>query len=109
MFEWINSHSNDILEHYQHSNHRYGWEIIREYTTLMHKLVRNNNFSVKLFRATFLKLAAILETPLVRISQAESKDVVSVARYYSAELVDFVRSISIVTFFPSFNYVTQIT
>ena len=78
---------------YKISDFTYAWEIIRDYKTILHKLVRENNFSVKLFRATFLKLAAILETPLVRISQAESKDVVSVARYYSTELVDFVQDV----------------
>jgi len=31
----------------------------------------------------FLKLESILDLPLVRISQAGSKDVVSVAEYYS--------------------------
>lgn len=75
------------------SDFSYAWEIIHDFKSVLHKLVRENNFSVKLFRATFLKLASILETPLVRISQADSKDVVSVARYYSAELVDFVQQV----------------
>jgi len=34
-------------------------------------------------RAMFLKLASILDLPLVRISQAQSKDIQSVAEYYS--------------------------
>lgn len=44
-------------------------------------------------RATFLKLASILDLPLVRISQANSRDVVSVAEYYSGQLVGFVRKV----------------
>jgi len=37
-------------------------------------------------RAMFLKLASILDLPLVRISQAQSKDIQSVAEYYSGTL-----------------------
>ena len=33
----------------------------------------------------FMKLASILDLPLVRISQAQSKDIGSVAEYYSGE------------------------
>lgn len=34
-------------------------------------------------RALFLKLTSVLDTPLVRITQAGSKDTESVAHYYS--------------------------
>lgn len=41
-------------------------------------------------RATFLKLASALDLPLIRISQAESKDMESVSQHYSDELVGYV-------------------
>ena len=47
--------------------------------------------SVLKLRATFLKLASILQLPLVRIGQCQSPDLVSVSEYYSGELVAFVR------------------
>jgi len=39
-------------------------------------------------------LASILAVPLVRITQADSKDAVSVAEYYSSALVSYVRKVS---------------
>ena len=53
--------------------------------------------SVLLLRATFLKLVSIIDLPLVRINQCGSKDVVSVAGYYSGELVAFVRKVPVVS------------
>jgi len=47
--------------------------------------------SVIKFRSTFLKLASILQIPLIRIDEANSPDLVSVSQYYSGELVKFVR------------------
>ena len=44
-------------------------------------------------RAVFLKLASILDVPLVRITQANSPDTVSVAAYYSGELMQYVRRV----------------
>ncbi len=41
----------------------------------------------------FLKLSYALEGPVFRISQARSKDLVSVSQYYSSELVSFVRDV----------------
>jgi WASH complex subunit strumpellin len=38
---------------------------------------------VLLLRATFMKLASILDAPLVRINQAQSPDLESVAEYFS--------------------------
>ena len=45
-------------------------------------MIRDPGTVIKL-RAMFLKLASILDLPLVRISQAQSKDINSVAEYYS--------------------------
>lgn len=39
-------------------------------------------------------MASALDLPLVRISQANSPDLVSVSQYYSGELVSYVRKVS---------------
>jgi WASH complex subunit strumpellin len=44
----------------------YAFDIITDYIPLMHALVKKDPFSVLLLRATFLKLASVLELPLVR-------------------------------------------
>jgi hypothetical protein len=46
-------------------------------------------------RATFLKLASILDLPLVRIVQSNSPDLYSVSEFYSGKLVLFVRRVCI--------------
>ena len=40
-----------------------------------------------------MKTASILDVPLVRIAAIDSPDAVSVAEYYSSELVEFVRRV----------------
>ena len=49
--------------------------------------------TVVLLRATLLKLASMLEVPPIRINQCESPDTISVAEYYSSELVEFLRRV----------------
>ena len=71
----------------------YGWELIRDYIGIMQSRVRKDPKTVLSLRATFLKLASILDVPLTRITQAGSKDTISVAEYYSGELVSFVRDV----------------
>ena len=57
----------------------YAFDIITDYIPLMHASVKKDPFAVLLLRATFLKLASVLYLPLVRINQAASPDLVSVA------------------------------
>eukprot|EP00948_MAST-09A_sp_MAST-9A-sp1_P002733 g2733.t1 len=71
----------------------YAWELIRDYVDYMQGRVRQDPTAVIALRATFLKLATILDLPLTRITQAGSKDTISVAQYYSKELVSFVRDV----------------
>ena len=59
----------------------------------MQTLLKANSKNVLLLRATFLKLASILNFPLVRLFEIESEDIESVTNYYSGELVVFVRDI----------------
>lgn len=69
----------------------YAWDIIHDYTQLMHEKIRTVPRHCLLLRSTFLKLASILSLPLVRITQAASEDDVSVADYFSSALVQYVR------------------
>ena len=69
----------------------YAWRIMIDYIPIFHNLIHENPSSVVLLRATFLKTASILDIPLVRIIAIDSPDAVSVAEYYSTELVNFVR------------------
>lgn len=68
-------------------------QVIHDYVRDMQTRVRRDPSSVTLLRAVFLKLSSVLDVPLVRITQASSPDAVSVAQYYSAELVSLVRHI----------------
>ena len=80
----------------------YAWEIVNDYVTAMQSRIKKYVFNGQInqirdpsiiikLRSTFLKLASMLELPLVRIGQAKSNDIVSVSQYYSSELVAFVR------------------
>nr|CCA20608.1 PREDICTED: hypothetical protein [Albugo laibachii Nc14] len=71
----------------------YAWEIINDFMKILHQRVKSDPSSVILLRAVFLKLASILDVPLTRIYQCDSGDVISVAEYYSGELVDYVRRV----------------
>jgi len=53
--------------------------------------------TVLLLKAVFTKLASIMNVPLQRIIEYNSEDMRSVAKYYSGELVKFVkRTLSII-------------
>ncbi|KAE8748690.1 hypothetical protein FOCC_FOCC004493 [Frankliniella occidentalis] len=71
----------------------YAWEIVESYTKYMQEGIKRDPGLVIKLRATFLKLSSALETPLLRINQARSADLVSVSGYYSGELVAYVRTV----------------
>nr|CAB3267669.1 WASH complex subunit strumpellin-like [Phallusia mammillata] len=72
----------------------YAWTLMdQNYTTNMQQGIKSNPSLVIKLRATFLKLASALELPLLRINQANSKDLLSVSQYYSGELVTYVRKV----------------
>ena len=75
------------------SDFAYAWEIINDYTPFLHDKIKNDPLTCLLLRSTFLKLASILNLPLIRISQANSADDVSVADKYSSDLIAYVRSV----------------
>lgn len=71
----------------------YAWQLVDRYKPIFQTLIKRDPATVIKLRALFLKLQSILDLPLVRISQANSRDVVSVAEYYSGELVEFIRQV----------------
>lgn len=75
------------------SDMSFAWELVRDYVGDMHDRIRGDPTSVAVLRALFLKLTSVLNTPLVRITQAASRDEESVAQFYSGELVAFLRRV----------------
>jgi WASH complex subunit strumpellin len=75
------------------SDFSFAWEIMRDFVGDMHDRIKGDPASVRLMRATFLKLTSVLDVPLVRIQEARSEDTLSVAEYYSGELVAFLRTV----------------
>ncbi|ELU12274.1 hypothetical protein CAPTEDRAFT_155968 [Capitella teleta] len=71
----------------------YAWHIVDSYTPCMQSGIKRDPTLVTQLRATFLKLASALELPLLRINQANSRDLVSVSQYYSGVLVAYVRKV----------------
>jgi WASH complex subunit strumpellin len=86
----------------------YAWQVLVDYVDVLHERIRRDPASVVLLRATFLKTASILDIPLVRIAAIDSPDAVSVAEYYSGELVEFVRTVLEVIPISVFNILSQI-
>eukprot|EP00039_Didymoeca_costata_P019334 m.337103 g.337103 ORF g.337103 m.337103 type:complete len:1151 (+) comp18047_c0_seq1:185-3637(+) len=87
----------------------YSWQIIDVFTALMQDGIKRDPTIVIKLRATFLKLASALEVPLVRISQANSKDLESVSQHYSGELVGYVRKVLQIIPESMFEIVLRIT
>jgi WASH complex subunit strumpellin len=71
----------------------YAWDIINDFMIPMQDRIRLTPHTVKALRATFLKLASVLELPLLRIMEAGSDDAESVSQYYSSQLVDYIRKV----------------
>lgn len=73
------------------SDTSYAWRVMADYVDTIHARVKADPATVVLLRATFLKLASMLDVPLIRINQCDSPDTISVAQYYSSEMVEFLR------------------
>ena len=87
----------------------YAKKLINAYTPLIHEQVARDPSICLLLRATFRKLSSLLSQPMVRITQAESKDDVSVAEYYSTDLVTYVRGVLEVVPVSVFRILDKIT
>jgi WASH complex subunit strumpellin len=90
------------------SDASYAWQTLGDYIPVFHERIRRDPSSVVLLRATFLKTASILDVPLVRITAIDSPDAVSVAEYYSGELVEFVRLVLEIIPISVFHVLRQI-
>lgn len=86
----------------------YCWQIIDDYVPYMQARIKRDPTSVLKLRATFLKLASIIQLPVLRINQASSPDFFSVSEYYSGELVDFVRKVLEIVPRSMFQILSQI-
>ena len=89
----VNVKRNYLIAISKISDFSYAWISIHDYSQEMQTLLKVNSKNVLLLRATFLKLASILNFPLVRLFEIDSEDIESVTNYYSGELVVFVRDI----------------
>jgi len=71
----------------------YAWLAIDEYMGVMQDRIKMEPKVVLLLKTVFLKLASIMNQPLIRIIESGSDDLRSVAQYYSGELVKFVKRV----------------
>ena len=93
MLRIVNIKNRVLINIAQISDFSYAWIVIQDYLLIMQELLKKDSKTILLLRATFLKLASILNFPLVRLFEAESPDISSVTKYYSGELVKFVRNV----------------
>lgn len=72
----------------------YAWYLIDEFTEIIQQSVQKSpNILIRL-RALFIKISSALEIPLLRINQCGgAEELASITRYYSNELVKYVRKI----------------
>ncbi len=71
----------------------WSWLALKDYTKLMQKEIRKDPDIALLLKNTFMKLSSILNTPMVRMIQANSPDIESVSKFYSNELVKIVKDV----------------
>ena len=90
------------------SDMSYALHLIDNFTHEMQKLIKNKPSLVIKLRATFLKLAFALDIPVVRITQINSSDFISVTQYYSNELVAYVRKVLQIIPKSMFNLLAEI-
>jgi WASH complex subunit strumpellin len=75
------------------SDFSYGWLAIDDYLPIIQDEIRKDPKVVLFLRTVFMKIASIMNQPLVRIIEANSDDLKSVANFYSSELVRFVKRV----------------
>ena len=61
----------------------YGFLIMQQYKENLQKIITANPKEVLKLKTVFLKMTTIMELPLMRIVEANSDDLRSVAQYYS--------------------------
>ena len=105
----VNVKKNYLVSISKISDFSYAWISINDYSQEMQRILQSNSKNVLLLRATFLKLASILNFPLVRLFEIESEDIESVTNYYSGELVVFVRDILQIIPISVFNLLDDVS
>ena len=111
MIRYVNVKDDVMITISTISDISYAWEIINDYVDSMQSKIKKDPLLIIKIRSTFLKLATMLELPCIRISQAKSDDIISVSRYFSGELVNFVRKtleIIPMTMFATLNEIIDI-
>lgn len=84
----------------------YSFLILKDYIPNMQKVIQKDASSTLLLRATFMKLSSIMDAPLYRLSQLDKRyredqlenqsynsNFASVGKYYSTELMNFVKTV----------------
>ena len=89
----VNVKKNYLISISKISDFSFAWISIHDYSQEMQRILQSNSKNVLLLRAAFLKIASILNFPLVHLYEIDSEDIDSVTKYYSGELVSFVREI----------------
>ena len=75
------------------SDFSYAWGVIDDYLEQLQAKIKDKPRIVLLIKTLFMKLASIMNNPLGRIMEANSEDIENVAKYYSSELVKFVKNV----------------
>jgi len=75
------------------SDFAYSWLVINDYMDIIQDEIKKDPKVVLFLRTVFMKVASIMNQPLVRIIEANSEDLRSVANFYSSELVKFVKHV----------------
>jgi WASH complex subunit strumpellin len=109
MLRIVNVKNKVLINIAQISDFSYAWIVIQDYLPIMQEFLKQDSKYILLLRATFLKLASILNFPLVRLFEAESPDITSVTNYYSGELVKFVGNVLQIVPLSVFNHLESIT
>lgn len=53
----------------------YSWQCLRDYMSIMQEKIKKYPSTALLLKTTFIKLSSILNSPMVRIVQADSPDI----------------------------------
>ena len=70
----------------------YALRCVRSFISVFHTLIQNEPQSLARFRCLLVKLKSIMDTPLLRIAQSGSGDLLSVSQFYSRLLLPFFHS-----------------
>ena len=105
----VNVKKNYLISISKISDFSFAWISIHDYSQEMQKILQSNSKNVLLLRAAFLQIASILNFPLVHLYEIDSEDIDSVTKYYSGELVSFVRDILQIIPISVFNLLDDVS